>query len=85
MEGIELEAEGIKDETESELTAFEVSKSKVRWCSCGDGESEPHLDPLQIQLIIVCLLLVLYALYCHAQEYDNDLDFRLAIHYAQCM
>eukprot|EP00961_Rhodomonas_salina_P040169 539772-Rhodomonas_salina.4 len=38
-----------------------------------------------IRLIVVCLLLILNVLYCRSQEYfDND-DFRLAIHYAQCM
>eukprot|EP00961_Rhodomonas_salina_P274998 3715490-Rhodomonas_salina.1 len=38
-----------------------------------------------ILLIVVCVLLVLNTLYCSSWEYDDNLDFRLGIHYAQCM
>eukprot|EP00961_Rhodomonas_salina_P255370 3451322-Rhodomonas_salina.1 len=61
-----------------------VSKLKARWCvRC--NEEYGYLDPSMIQLIVVCVLLILKELYCRAREYDDDLDFRLGIHYAQCM
>eukprot|EP00961_Rhodomonas_salina_P007047 95425-Rhodomonas_salina.1 len=61
-----------------------VSKLKAQWCVRGD-EEYGYFNPEMIQLIIVCVLLILKALYCSAQEYDDDLDYRLGIHYAQCM
>eukprot|EP00961_Rhodomonas_salina_P179808 2426685-Rhodomonas_salina.1 len=61
-----------------------VSKLKARWCVHSD-EEYGHFDPLIIRLIIICILLILRALYCHSQEYFDDDDFRLGIHYAQCM
>eukprot|EP00961_Rhodomonas_salina_P186517 2518233-Rhodomonas_salina.1 len=70
---------------ESGLSAFKVSESETRWCACGDGEAGPFLDLLQIQLILICFLLTLYVLYCRSQEYFDDNDFRLAIHYTQSM
>eukprot|EP00961_Rhodomonas_salina_P120750 1624960-Rhodomonas_salina.1 len=85
MEGIELEAEGYEEGVESGLSAFEVLESETSWCAHGDGEAGPFLDPLQIRLILICFLLALYALYCRSQEYFDDNDFRLAIHYEQCM
>eukprot|EP00961_Rhodomonas_salina_P261530 3534817-Rhodomonas_salina.1 len=48
MEGIELEAEGYEEGVEPGLSAFEVSESETRWCTRGDGEAGPFLDPLQI-------------------------------------
>eukprot|EP00961_Rhodomonas_salina_P112782 1517195-Rhodomonas_salina.1 len=84
MEGIELEAEDNKEGVESGLSAFEVSKSKASWCARGDGEPGQFLNQLEIRLILICFILILW-LYCCAQEYDDNLDFRLGIHYAQCM
>eukprot|EP00961_Rhodomonas_salina_P037046 498102-Rhodomonas_salina.1 len=84
MEGIELEAEGYEEGVESGLSVFEVLKSKTSWCAHGDREAGQFLYPLQIQLIMICFLLTIYALYCRSQEYFDDYDFRLAIHYAQC-
>eukprot|EP00961_Rhodomonas_salina_P028321 382327-Rhodomonas_salina.1 len=34
---------------------------------------------------MICFLLALYALHYRSQEYFDYYDFRLAIHYAQCM
>eukprot|EP00961_Rhodomonas_salina_P045581 612139-Rhodomonas_salina.1 len=61
MEGIELEAEGCEETVESGLSAFEVSESETRWCTRGDREAGLFLDPLQIRLILICVLLALYA------------------------
>eukprot|EP00961_Rhodomonas_salina_P146939 1977964-Rhodomonas_salina.1 len=99
MEGIELEARHETDfedvglmalyfGTDSDETELDhngkVSKLKVRGCKRGD-EEYGYFDPLMIRLIVVCVLLILKAMYCRAREYDDDLDFRLGIHYAQCM
>eukprot|EP00961_Rhodomonas_salina_P181412 2448707-Rhodomonas_salina.1 len=84
MEGIELGDEGYEEGVESGLSAFEVPKFKAHQCARGDGDSGPFLDSLEIRLILICFLIIL-RLYCCAQEYDDDLDFRLGIHYAQCM
>eukprot|EP00961_Rhodomonas_salina_P252303 3410381-Rhodomonas_salina.1 len=89
MEGIELEA---RHETELEDVGLmaeldhnaKVSELKARWCVRGD-EEYGYFDPSMIRLIVVCVLLILKALHCRAQEYANDLDFRLGIHYVQCM
>eukprot|EP00961_Rhodomonas_salina_P236349 3194180-Rhodomonas_salina.1 len=89
MEGIELEAH---HETEFEDVGFmaeldhnaKVLKLKAQQCVRSD-EEYGYFNPLTIRLIIVCVLLILRALYCRAQEYDDYLDFRLGIHYAQCM
>ena len=84
MEGIELDAESFEDSVESGLSAFEVPKFKARRCARGDTDSGLFLDPLGLRLILICFILIL-GLYCRAQEYDDDLDFRLGIHYARCM
>eukprot|EP00961_Rhodomonas_salina_P270234 3650596-Rhodomonas_salina.1 len=60
MEGIELEARHETDFEDVGLMAF--------------NEEYGYFDPLIIQLIVFCVLLVLKVLYCRAQEYDDDLD-----------
>eukprot|EP00961_Rhodomonas_salina_P151832 2043772-Rhodomonas_salina.1 len=91
MEGIEQPEADFWDETESGLAAIdldlhegEVSRFKTRWCTRGDVD-RGHPEPTVIRLIIICFLLVLYAMHCYAERYDYDIYFRLAIHYEQCM
>eukprot|EP00961_Rhodomonas_salina_P229003 3095259-Rhodomonas_salina.1 len=84
MEGIELEAKGCEEAVESGLSALEVPKFKARWYARGDAESVQSPPPLKNRLFVICAILIL-GLYCRFQEYDDDLDFRLEIHYAQCM
>eukprot|EP00961_Rhodomonas_salina_P169963 2290423-Rhodomonas_salina.1 len=91
MEGIEQPEADFWDETESGLAAInldshegEVSRSKTRWCASGDI-GRGHLEPTVIRLIIICFLLVLYAIHSYAERYDYYVYFRLAIHYEQCM
>eukprot|EP00961_Rhodomonas_salina_P050095 673007-Rhodomonas_salina.1 len=86
MEGIELRDENYKEGVESGLSAFKVSKFKARQYASGDAGSGQFLSSLEIQLILICFIIILW-LYSRAQEYidNHDLDFRLGIHYAQCM
>eukprot|EP00961_Rhodomonas_salina_P106259 1430990-Rhodomonas_salina.1 len=68
MEGIELEARHETDLEDVGLMAeldhnAQVSKLKDRWCVRVDEEHR-YFDPSTIQLIIVCVLLFLRALYC---------------------
>eukprot|EP00961_Rhodomonas_salina_P136580 1837528-Rhodomonas_salina.1 len=89
MEGIELEARHETDFEDVGLMAeldhnAKVSKLKARWC-VRDDEEYGYFNPTSILLIVVCVLLVLQSLYCSSREYDDNLDFRLGIHYAQCM
>eukprot|EP00961_Rhodomonas_salina_P237388 3208988-Rhodomonas_salina.1 len=73
------------DSNETELDCNnEVSKLKARECARCDVKYG-HFNPSTIRLIIVCLLLILSVLYSRSQEYFDDDDFRLAIHYEQCM
>eukprot|EP00961_Rhodomonas_salina_P137178 1845529-Rhodomonas_salina.1 len=69
MEGIEQPEADSWDETESGLAAIdldshegEVSRSKVRWCARDDVD-RGHLESTVIRLIIICFLLVFYAIH----------------------
>eukprot|EP00961_Rhodomonas_salina_P274457 3708249-Rhodomonas_salina.1 len=78
MEGIEQLEADFWDNTESGLAAIdldshegEVSRSKTLWCACGDVD-RGHLELTVIRLIIICFLLVLYAIHSYAERYDYD-------------
>eukprot|EP00961_Rhodomonas_salina_P177759 2397244-Rhodomonas_salina.1 len=83
MEGIELEAEGIEDGTESGLAAFYLGSE------CGDGD-----DPDSViehtwnavwmpRLIILCIFITWYTVYFDAGT--EVIDPHLVRHYAQLM
>eukprot|EP00961_Rhodomonas_salina_P154600 2082541-Rhodomonas_salina.1 len=85
MEGIELGDKNYEEGVESGLYAFVVPKFKALQCTRDDDDSWPFLSSLKIRLMLICFIIILGLYSCVSQEYVDYLDFRLGIHYAQCM